>query len=1044
MKELILNSFTDLLHIPTVEKKISNLSGSSKALFVTQMAKKYREHQHIVVTSSEDEAITLVKDIQFYAKIIGLEEKYILFLPEGDDLNAAGKRMQTLATFCKGALLVGSENALLKPSWDRKGLQKNILVLKRGGVFRREALIERLQRMGYRRTSVVTNRGQFSERNWVFDIFPSNTEYPLRIEFFGDEIESLKGFEIDTQRSVHSIDAVEIMPAFEDSTGKAVYKGFGKDSIFYFIESTKYITPPETSFILQSISVEGTEKARLLPLSGMGVLHRERRDIYELSESIKRLIKENYRIAFVLNTDSQAERLKEILRDSSLIAPKIPPESLLHYNGVLALTMGNLSTGVHLPCLIILSSADIFGKGPVYRRRKEKRIRNILDSLEELKEGDYVVHREYGIGRFTGLKMLKSLAGLTEAMVIEYRDGAKLYVPIYNIGLIQKYKAEEGVIPILDRLDSRAWKRKKERIRKKIQEMAYRLLSLYAKRHVTKAHAFSKDTILHREFEDFFPFEETPDQIKAWEEIKSDMEKDQPMDRLLCGDVGFGKTELAMRAAFKAVYDGKQVALLVPTTLLCEQHYINFKERFSAFPVRIDYLSRFKTSVEKKKTFQLLEKGEIDIIIGTHLLLNSRVRFKNLGLLIIDEEHRFGVAQKERIKELKKNVDCLTMSATPIPRTLEMALSGIRQISLIETPPEERLAIKGVVTEFNDTIIKEAIERELERGGQVFFVHNRIQDIWRIEEYLEKLVPGTKIAVAHGQMRERELERVMLDFMKGSSDILLCTTIIGSGIDIPNANTILINEAHKIGLADLYQLKGRVGRSNRKAYAYFLVPPLERITEQARRRISAIEELNYLGAGLQLAIRDLEIRGAGNLLGKEQSGHINAVGIELYMEMLQQEVAALQGRDIEELPEPSIELKVDAFLPDDYIRDISVRINIYRRLYRAETPEEIAEIAEEIIDRFGPLPEEGVRLIEMMKLRVICKRLRVLSVKALRGVVRITVDGQTPLSPEKLSDLYEKGFPVTLYEDGFSLKTDELRPRELVQKIKEFLILCSN
>ncbi len=1044
MKEPILNPFRHLLHIPASTRKVSNLPGSSKALFIVQMAKEYREYKHIVITPSEDEAITLVKDIQFYARIIGLKERSISLLPEGDDLSASGRRMQTLATLSKGALLVGSENAFTRPSWNKDALERSILVIKVGDSFRREELIERLQRMGYRRSPVVTDRCQFSERNWVFDVFPSNTEYPVRIEFFGDEIEALKEFDIDTQRSLHSIESMEIMPAFEDSTGRAVYESLGRDNIYYIIEKTKYITPPENSFLLQGISIEGTDRAEVLPLSGIGVLHRERKDIYELSESLKKLIKKNYRILFVLNTESQAERLKEILRDTSLIAPRIPPESLFNYHGVIALTVGNLSTGVHLPGLLILSSTDLFGRGPVQRKTKEQKIKNILDSLEELKEGDYVVHRDYGIGRFIGLRMLKSLAGLTEAMVIEYRDGARLYVPIYNIGLIQKYRAEEGVIPVVDRLDSRAWRKKKERIRKKIQEMAYRLLNLYAKRHVTKAHAFSKDTILHKEFEDFFPFEETPDQIKAWEEIKSDMEKDQPMDRLLCGDVGFGKTELAMRAAFKAVYDGKQVALLVPTTLLCEQHYINFKERFSAFPVRIDYLSRFKSPAERKKTLQMLQEGKIDIIIGTHLLLNNRVRFKDLGLLIIDEEHRFGVTQKERIKEIKKNVDCLSMSATPIPRTLEMALSGIRQISLIETPPEERLAIKGVVTEFNDTIMKEAVERELEREGQVFFVHNRIQDIWRMKEYLQRLVPGARIAVAHGQMKERELERVMLHFMEGRYDILLCTTIIGSGIDIPKANTILINEAHKIGLADLYQLKGRVGRSNRRAYAYFLVPPLESISEQARRRISAIEELNYLGAGLKLAIRDLEIRGAGNLLGKEQSGHINAVGIDLYMEMLQQEVATLQGRDIEEPPEPSIELKVDAFLPDEYIQDIPVRINLYRRLYRAETLEEIEEIAEEIVDRFGPLPEEGVRLIEMMKLRTLCRRLRILSIKGLKGGVKITVDGQTPLSPEKLLELHQKGIPLSLHEDGFILKTDDSRHTEVLHRIREFLVLCSN
>ncbi len=1060
MKSLLLASFRHLVKaLPqTAEAQttpvfnVFNLRDSSKALFVALMTLQNRTCNHILFTGTEDEAEVMRNDVLFYQNILdGFDTSdNPVFMPEQGDIESTGIRLKNILELKKGRMFIGSMDAFLSPTWRPEDLSLSILKLGKGMTISREGLAESLQSIGYRQVPLVSEKGEFSERGWVFDLYPSNMNSPVRLEFFGDELDDIKTFEIDTQRSDSQLNEAEVLPAIEKEESPLI-SSFDGETFCYFTETVRgqvstfntslekcQMLRPDPSFItLHSLPMEGETEALTLSVAGLGLLHNEREDIYGLAGVLKRL---KEKVVFVLSSESQAKRLGEVLSEGGLIAPLISMDDIGSYNGRYSITVGVLSGGLHVPGLIILTEKEIFGRRPLLKPHKTSRVKKLLETIEDLKAGDYVVHREYGMGRFAGLEPLHASAYKGEVMVIEYADSARLYLPLQNIGLIQKYRAAEGVIPNLDRLGGNRWKKKKARARKKVRELAGKLISIYAQREVVEGYSFSTDTELHREFDAFFPFEETADQIRAWEEIKRDLESPRPMDRLLCGDVGYGKTEMAMRAAFKAVYDGKQVAVLVPTTILCEQHFRNFQARFSAFPLKIDFLSRFKSASETKKTLSALSCGDIDIIIGTHGLLSRKVRFYDPGLLIIDEEHRFGVTHKERIKELKKGVDCLSMSATPIPRTLEMSLSGIREMSMIETPPEERLAIKSMITTLNDSVIKKAILSELDRGGQVFFVHNRVKDIHGMGDYLLRLVPQARLAIAHGQMGGRELEDVMLRFMDGAIDLLLATAIIGSGIDIPSANTIIINRADRMGLADLYQLKGRVGRGNQRAYAYFLLPPPDMLTEDARRRIEAIEELSYLGAGLRLAMKDLEIRGAGNLLGADQSGHIHAVGFEMYMEMLQQEVAALKGMPVEEELEPSIDLGLSAYIPEEYIKDMSIRLSMYRRLSICHSDEEVSTLGEEMTDRFGVLPEPVVALVDLIKLKVLARGLRIVSVSSTNGTAKVRFSPETPVKVEDILNCENacRG-SLRLHEEGFSIKGTWSSKAELVKSLKEIL-----
>ncbi|MDH7500368.1 MAG: transcription-repair coupling factor, partial [candidate division NC10 bacterium] len=661
--------------------------------------------------------------------------------------------------------------------------------------------------------------------------------------------------------------------------------------------------------------------------------------------------------------------------------------------------------------------------------------------LEGLGYGDFLVHVDHGIGLYRGLKRISAGGIESEYLQIKYAGSDKLYVPLDKLHLVHPYVGADADRPQLDRLGGQAWLRAKGRAKAATQKIAKDLLDLYASRKLAQGFAFPPDTPWQAEFEAAFPYEETPDQLQAIQEVKRDMESPHPMDCLICGDVGYGKTEVAMRAAFKACMEERQVAVLVPTTVLALQHYQTFSERFSPFPIRVEMLSRFRTAREQARILQGLATGEVDLVIGTHRLLQKDVRFRQLGLLIIDEEHRFGVADKEKIKQLKKEVDCLTLTATPIPRTLYMSLVGLRDISIIHTPPEERLSIKTYIGHFNRQTIKEAVERELERKGQVFFVHNRVQSIARMAAYLKRLLPSIRIAVAHGQMPEEELEQVMYEFYAKKHDLLLSTSIVESGLDLPNANTIIIDRADQLGLAQLYQLRGRVGRDRHQAYAYLLVPDSSLLSRESRERLQAISELSELGSGYKLSMRDLQIRGAGNLLGAQQHGHVAAVGFELYCRLLEETIRELQGETREAPWEPSIRLRVEAHLPEAYVPDPDQRFFLYKRLLALEREEEVEDFQREMEDRFGPLPGPGLRLIQIAQVRLLAKRLRVQQIERRKGGIRLIFADHPPIDPGRVTALLCEGQGNLRYlpENVLEIRNIPEAPGEQIEAVKNLL-----
>ncbi|MEK6672660.1 MAG: transcription-repair coupling factor [Nitrospirota bacterium] len=1003
--------------IPAGTSRIYNLSGSSVALFLSLQDKPF-----LAIERTEDLASRLYEDIVFFRKLLAVSEaEQLLFLPEPNGPESSGRRAGVVSGIIDGVSIVTSFNGMNSPVWTPDDLRRDTLTLERGHETEREAVEHNLLSLGHKRTSLVVERGDYCMKGWLLDIFPSTGENPVRIEFFGDEVDSIRSFDIETQRSIKTIDSVSILPASEPSEGDRITSFLKVNTFNIDIPSEAEFAPDEVVSLSRfSISGEGIDAGTLL-IRGCGICYDERKSVNDLVQPLRSLSSDN-KVIIVSRSSGQAERLRDILFDNGMVVPVLDSGEVKDYSGSIVITTGRLSSGLFLPGLLLLTEREIFGERPAYKPVKKSRISGLLTSIDDITPGDFIVHKDHGIGRFLNIQKQIIEGFESDLVVLEYADSARLYIPLYNIGKIKKYHAEEGVLPHIDMLGGKTWQRKKEKVKKAVMEMAEKLLSLYAEREVVSGFPCSPDVELHREFDGFFPYEPTPDQLKTIEEIKRDMETEKPMDRLLCGDVGYGKTEVAMRAAFKAVYDGRQVAVLVPTTILCEQHYLTFRDRFSAFPVKIDYLSRFKSKKEQDLTLKALSRGEIDIIIGTHALLKKGIAFSNPGLLIFDEEHRFGVAQKERIKEIAKGLDVLTMTATPIPRTLQMALSGIRAMSVIETPPEERLSVRTIISVFNEGIIREAVEKELKRGGQVLFVHNFIHDIEKMAGLLKRVAPEAKIAIGHGRMPEKMLEDVMLRFIKGEIDILLSTTIIGSGIDIPAANTIIINRADKMGLADLYQLRGRVGRSNLRAYAYFLIPGEDIIGDEAKKRLQAIRELSFLGAGFRLAMKDMEIRGAGNLLGPQQSGHIHAVGFDMYVEMLEKTVAELKGIETREEPEPSINLRVSALIPEGYIEDITLRLSIYRRIAGSGSEDGINDIESEMRDRFGSLPEEVERLLKVMKLKIMAKRLLITGISESDSKVRFIFSEDTPVKAESIFGLQKVCKDIQFQKDGFEVK----------------------
>src|SRR6059036_3359203 len=920
--------------------------------------------------------------------------------------------------------VVTTPAALGAPLLSRAEFADRTLRIAPGDRLDRELLLEALERSGYERVDTVVAVGQWSLRGGIVDVFSPSQASPARLEFFGDDVESIRLFDPSSQRSVATLDELLVLPLVpEDDEHErgARLLDYLPAAAPVVIDVPKLLDGPTEEApadpplrerlagrqLVELTLVAGTSSAAP-GVSAASEFTLETHEVprftgrfNQLTVELGRWRDEGFRVRLTAADDRQAEHLRQILREHGIEA--VVAASLDGAES-LAVVVGECSAGFSVPSLgvIVLTEGEVFGSRRRSLRRPKYQRGAALTAFTDLAIGDIVVHEDHGLGRYLGLQTMKVGDRESDFLLLEYADGNRLYLPVERLELISKYLGGDAGAARLDRLGGASWQRVKESVRAALREMAEGLLRLYAQRAVTEGHAFAADTPWQREFEAAFRFEETADQLKAIEDTKRDMEAGRPMDRLVAGDVGYGKTEVALRAAFKAVGDGTQVAILVPTTVLAQQHWSTFADRFAPFPARVELLSRSRAAKEQKAVIEGLRHGTVDVVIGTHRLLSKDVAFKHLGLLVVDEEHRFGVVHKERMKELRASVDVLALTATPIPRTLYMSLAGVRDMSVIETPPLDRLPVETVIRRFSKAVIKEALTRELERGGQVFFVHNRVQWLPSVTRFVQELVPEARVIMAHGQMKERELEATMVKFVSGQTDVLVATAIVESGLDIPATNTIVVNRADRFGLAQLYQLRGRVGRERQQAYAYLLVPADGRVDEQAQRRLRALQEFTELGSGFKLALRDLEIRGAGNLLGAEQHGHIAAVGFDLYAKLLGEAVRELRGEPAAAAVEPVISVAAEGFLPDEYVPEVNQRLAFYKRLAGAVSDPEVDDLRGELVDRFGPLPEEAEQLLDIVHLRVAARRLGVEKLEADEGVAFVTFAPGTPLDPRRL------------------------------------------
>jgi transcription-repair coupling factor (superfamily II helicase) len=1046
-------------------------------------------------------------------------------------------------------LLVAPVEAAAMKLFDLNYYAGLAITLKRSEEVDIETLTAHLASVGYTQMDIVEMPGQFTRRGGILDVYSPDADRPVRIELFGDEIETIRKFDPETQRSQAGLDETLLLPLTEApltehllaavnarlsrqrvevedeemaveaaaAGGVSVFPGWefftpvagaerplltllpryalfvdepamvrnqidrwwNKVELRHDRSGIGSLVTPEDIYLRPEVLQASLQSHTGLDLDQLGAVDvleadatlgeielptrptlRFHGSIPALTDQLKSLIAAETRIVLAAPHQGDVERLATVLRDyqvpyrlGSRIA-KAGNDMILEEASYMAgdlrvpvIVRSPIASGVVFTDanLIVFGANDLSDEADVAARPipKKSKTAAFVSDFRDLHVGDYVVHVEHGIAQYQGLKEIEQDGLSIEFMILEFAEGAKLYVPLTRLDLIQKYRSTDtGPAPILSRLGSQQWTKTKARVRKAMQDMAAELLKLYAERETVQGNAFSLDNEFQREFEDAFDYNETDDQITAIRAVKEDMESPMPMDRLLCGDVGYGKTEVAMRAAFKAVQDGKQVAVLTPTTVLSFQHFETFKQRFAQFPIHIEMISRFRTAKEQKEIIERVSTGRVDILIGTHRLLSKDIKFQDLGLLIVDEEQRFGVRHKERLKQLRKQIDVLAMSATPIPRTLHMSLVGLRDMSIIETPPKDRMAIQTVVARFDEKIIRSAIEVELERGGQIFFVHNRVESIYEIASRIQELVPTARVAVAHGQMGESELEKVMLAFMHHEFDVLVATTIIENGLDIPLANTILINRAERHGLSELYQLRGRVGRSNRRAYAYLLIPAENELTEIARRRLAALKEFSDLGAGFKIAALDLELRGAGNMLGGEQSGHIEAVGFELYTSMLETAVKEMKGEAGEERPATQLNLGIALRIDESYVPEENQRLRLYKKIAGASTEASVNEVRAEMEDRYGAPPDATVYLLEAAMLRLECERIGIAQVDRKRGELQIRFMENAAVDPAHLLQLVSRNAkrgaqftPQGLLK--FPLRST--RPDEVLLEIHELL-----
>ena len=1113
-----------------------------------------------IVTYSDLKAREIFEEYKFYDRNVMLypAKDLIFFQADIHGNQLVRERVRTMRRLMenKPLTIVTTYAALMTPLalWDR---ERDVIGIERGGILQENGLAEKLVAFGYEKSYQVESPGQFSVRGGIIDIFDLTEENPYRIELWGDEVESIRSFDILSQRSIEKLESISVFPATEfvlDDAGireglkKLEAEAKRQEKVFrdafqteeaaritaqvrdlkeqltefkskvnlegyirYFYEET--VTLPEMLTYMSETNGPGkplffleeparlkeqadavelefresmsqrAEKGLCLPgqmdilYSGEEVAARllggsvvtvatmdtkggyfkpERRidvaarslapynnSFEALVKDLKQFKRKGYRVLLLSGSRTRAKRLAEDLRDQELAAVytedpfrEVQPGEVLTY-------YGHVSRGFEYPLLkfVVLSETDIFGAEKKKKKAKKLYQGQKIKDMGELKIGDYVVHESHGLGIYQGIEKVEMEGVVKDYIKIEYRDGGNLYVLATGLDVIQKYASAEARRPKLNKLGSKEWEKTKTRVRGAVSEVAKDLVELYASRQSGEGYKYGPDTVWQREFEEMFPFEETEDQLNAIAETKADMESGKIMDRLICGDVGYGKTEIALRAAFKAVQEGKQVAYLVPTTILAQQHYTTFVQRMKDFPVRVELISRFRTPGELKKTIGDIQKGLVDICIGTHRILSADVKFKDLGLLVVDEEQRCGVAHKEKIKKLKENVDVLTLTATPIPRTLHMSLVGIRDMSVLEEAPEDRLPIQTFVCEYNEELVREACVRELAREGQVYYVYNRVNNIADVAARIAKLVPEASVAYAHGQMKEHELEKIMYDFIAGEIDVLVSTTIIETGLDISNVNTMIIHDSDNMGLSQLYQLRGRVGRSNRTAYAFLMYRRDKILKEVAEKRLEAIREFTDLGSGFKIAMRDLEIRGAGNLLGVQQHGHMEAVGYDLYCKMLNEAVQTLKGvRTVEDFT-TLIDLDVDAFIPAAYIMNEVQKLDIYKRIAGIENLRERDDMKDELLDRFGEIPKSVDNLLRIALIRVGAHRLYMTEVKGKNGRITFTFRPDAAVNPQRIPELLEKfGRDLAFTAYGTPFFTYKYKKTGLVETDAELLL----
>jgi transcription-repair coupling factor (superfamily II helicase) len=1007
---------------------LRGLIGSSRALFAAGVF-DISQGFHVFVLPEKEMAAYFYNDLEslFDEKNADFNKKKILFYPtsykrpyEIENIDSTNVLLRTevlnrLASTKRKTAIVTYPEALSEKVVTRSYLSKNTLTLKSGERVTLDFTIDLLLEYEFERADFVLEPGQFSVRGGIIDIFPFSNDYPYRIEFFGDEVESIRTFDIVTQLSKYKVDKVRIIPNVQDRTIQEKRQSFVEylpnqtkiwmddldlsldllqkefdiaNEVYSKLEGEVEHLPPAELFVDQRSFYRHLLDHQVIEFGK----HQHFKDSHKIDfdiapqpsfnknfelliSDLKEKTEDHYSNIFFSENPKQIERLYAILED---IEAGVLEDKLNFSPIPIALHEGFIDRELKLACYTDHQIFERYHRFYLKDSFKSKQAIT-LKELYDLQPGDYVTHIDHGVGRFDGLEKIEANGREQEAIRLIYKNKDLLYISIHSLHRIAKFVGKDGTAPQLNKLGSNAWTNLKNKTKKKVKDIARELIALYAKRRTSKGFSFPPDTYLQHELEASFIYEDTPDQLKATQDIKKDMEDEAPMDRLICGDVGFGKTEVAIRAAFKAVTESKQAAILVPTTILALQHFKTFSDRLKDFPVNVDFINRFKSSKQQKETLEKLEAGKTDILIGTHRLISKDVKFKDLGLLVIDEEQKFGVAAKEKLKNIKINVDTLTLTATPIPRTLQFSMMGARDLSIINTPPANRYPVQTELRVFGEDVIRDGIMYEVQRGGQVFFVHNRVQNIMDVKFMIEKFCPGVSVAVGHGQMDGPKLENVMLEFIKGKYDVLLATTIIESGLDIPNANTIFINGAQNFGLSDLHQLRGRVGRSNKKAFCYLMAPPLSSLTNEARKRLRAIEEFADLGSGFNIAMRDLDIRGAGNILGGEQSGFISEIGFEMYQKILDEAIAELKDVEFKDVfkevkkeyfvRECQIETDLEILIPDHYISSISERLSLYKELDNMENEEKLMAFQEKLIDRFGALPPQTSELINTIRLR---------------------------------------------------------------------------